>query len=54
MFIIGGVFKKLVYTSTGTGLVFSAFYPALAKEYASTGWEHTKAHTFNTLEKYGG
>ncbi|XP_015906961.1 MICOS complex subunit MIC27 [Parasteatoda tepidariorum] len=49
-----GIFKKIIYTSTGTGLVFSAFYPSLAMDYASTGWEHTKTYTFDALEKYGG
>jgi len=49
-----GLFKKLVFISVGTGLVFTAFYPALTKEYALTGWEYVKHNTNNALEKYGG
>lgn len=50
----GGYIKKAFYGSLGAGLVFSAFYPSIAKEYVSSGLEYSKQHTMNILEKYGG
>lgn len=50
----GGIFKKILYTSIGTGAVFSVFYPSISKEYAVTGWNTAKFHVNNAVVKYGG
>ncbi|XP_055926208.1 uncharacterized protein LOC129958064 isoform X1 [Argiope bruennichi] len=50
----GGYFKKTLYFTVGSGLVCTAFYPAESKDYFVNGFEFTKHHTFNALEKYAG
>ena len=49
-----GIFKKVLYTSLGTGITFSAFYPSISKEYALIGWNASKDQINFVLTKYGG
>jgi len=49
-----GIFKKVLYTSFGTGITFSAFYPAISKKYIITGWNTSKEQLDDILSKYGG
>ncbi|GIY57993.1 MICOS complex subunit [Caerostris darwini] len=50
----GGYIKKAFYGTAGSGLVCTAFYPTQSKEYFITGFEFTKHHASEALEKYGG
>ncbi|GFT97214.1 MICOS complex subunit [Nephila pilipes] len=50
----GGYIKKAFYGSIGSGLVCTAFYPSQSKEYFIDGFEFTKHHVSEALEKYGG
>lgn len=52
--LLGGIIKKVFYTSLGTGAVFYIFYPSISKEYALAGWNASKGQINNALTKYGG
>lgn len=49
-----GIFKKIFYTSLGTGAIFYVFYPSISKEYALAGWKISKDQINTLLTKYGG
>ncbi|XP_035227679.1 uncharacterized protein LOC118199914 isoform X2 [Stegodyphus dumicola] len=50
----GGIFRKIFYSSAGSAIIFSAFYPSLTKEYLLVSIDYTKNQTSSILEKYGG
>lgn len=50
----GGYFKKAFYGTVGSGIVCTAFYPSESMDYFIDGFEFTKHHVSEALEKYGG
>lgn len=49
-----GMFKKVVYTTLGTGFTFSVFYPSVSKEYIQAGWKTSTSQINDALVNYGG
>lgn len=52
--LLGGIIKKVFYTSLGTGAVFYVFYPSVSTEYALAGWNASKGQINSVLANYGG